>query len=89
MSGVGFRRFSLRQVQHVEDRVEPGFHALLRRLDLARLAVQHVVDPVPDLLTVAVGHAEDLADHLDRERPGEVGGQVERRLADERVQVAS
>ena len=48
-----------------------------------------VVDPVPDLLPVALGHAEDHADHLDRERAGEVGGEVERRLAHQRVQVAA
>ena len=50
-----------------------------RRLHVARLAVQRDVEPVADLLALALGHAEHPGDDLDRERRREVGHRVEAR----------
>ena len=44
-------------------------------------AEQHLVGPVPDLLAIGLGHAEDRGDDLHRERRGEVGHRVELALA--------
>ena len=46
-------------------------------LDLPRLAMQALVDPVPDLLAELLGHAGHPGDHLDGERAGEVLHDVE------------
>ena len=48
-------------------------------LELARLAVEADVEPVADLLALALGHAEHPGDDLDGERRGEVGDGVEAR----------
>ena len=47
-------------------------------LHLPGLAVQAEVEPVADLLALALGHAEHAGDDLDRERRREVGDGVER-----------
>jgi hypothetical protein len=49
--------------------------------------VQLEVEPVPDLLAVALGDAEDAGDDLYRERSGEIGDGVEAVAAVERLDV--
>ena len=65
------------QVQEVPDHLEHRGLSLRRRVDLAGLAVQRQVEPLADLLALALGHAEHPGDDLDGERRGEVGHGVE------------
>ena len=61
----------------VHTRVDVGLHVVVVQLDLARLAMQASVDPVPDLLAEVLGHAGHPGDDLDGERAGEVLHDVE------------
>jgi hypothetical protein len=51
------------------------------------LPVQLKVEPVPDLLAVPLGDAEDAGDDLHRERSGELGDRIEAVAAVERLDV--
>ena len=65
------------QLVEVHGRLEHRLLVLGARRDLARLPAEAGVEPVADLLALAVGHAEHARDHLDREGRGEVGDRVE------------
>ena len=95
----------VRREQHVVARVAALLHGELVEVDARRSRTacsssgvgsiwpgsrwRLDVEPVADLLAVALGHAEHARDHLDRERRGEVGDGVELGRVVQRVEEAA
>ena len=67
----------LGQAVVVHSRIDVGLHIVVVQIDLSRLAMQALVDPVPNLLAELLGHAGHPGDHLDGEWTGEVLHDVE------------
>ncbi len=60
------------QVEVEHGLIDVGLHRLFADLDLPTSRVQRIVDPVPDLLGLLLGHPEHVGDHFDGERRGEL-----------------
>ncbi len=77
------------ELREVDDLVDHRLDALTGRIHLSCFAVQREVEPLADLLSLAVGHAEHPGDDLDGEQGREVGDGVERLMLGDHVEVAA
>ena len=89
MSSPGFLRFSTVSSWKYIPVSRTACVVLRARLQLARIAVEAGVEPLADLLALAVGHAEQARDHLDGEQRGEVRDRVEPLGVAQRVEEAA